>query len=264
MTETERYAAAVRALSGAEYHAVVDSTNLRAKDLARQSAPQGTAVFADRQTAGRGRLDRSWLSESGRGVYVSLIARPRALPAARSHELSFLAALAAADAIAAATGLSPRIKWPNDLVLDGRKICGILAETGLRPDGTVAWAVAGIGINALGRDFPGLPWAGSLEMSLAAGSPLPERGAIARELCAAWARWCDVHEREGFAPVREECARRMITLGRRVRAERDGQAVEGVAEALGADGALLLRLDGGASMALRWGEVSVRGMMGYT
>ena len=263
MTETERYAAAARALPGGEYHDVIDSTNIRAKELARRGAPEGTCVFSDRQTAGRGRLDRSWLSESRRGIYVSLIARPKDLPAARSQEISFLAALAAADAIRAATGLAPGIKWPNDLVLEGRKVCGILAETGLRPDGTVDWAVAGIGINVFGRDFPGLPWAGSLETALPEGAPRPERGAIAKELQAAWLRWRDVQDREGFAPLRGECARRMLTLGRRVRAERDGAAIEGLAEELCGDGALLLRLDSGEALKLRWGEVSVRGMMGY-
>ncbi len=148
-------------------------------------------------------------------------------------------------------------------MLSGLKVCGILAETALDAQGCVAWAVAGIGVNVLGREFPGLPWAGSLEMAMEQGAPLPERGRVAAALLSAWNMWSERHAREGFGPLREECARRMVTLGHRVRAERDGEAVEGFAEALGGDGSLLLRLDGGETLALRWGEVSVRGMMGY-
>lgn len=260
-----RYRDAVLA-AGCEYHDQIDSTNLCAKQLAREGAAQGTAVFAESQTAGRGRLSRSWMSESGRGIYMSYITRPEALAAMRSPELSFTAALAVCDAFdnaleKAGSPLRSGVKWPNDVILSGKKACGILAETGLKPDGTIDWAVTGIGLNILGVDFPEeLPWATSLQ---AAAGCIFERGPIASELMRRLDHWTKIWQEQGFEPIRLACKERMITLGKRVRAERDGDAITGTAVDLGEDGSLLLITDELAPLSLRFGEVSVRGMMGY-
>lgn len=264
--EMQRYREAVLAIGRCEFHETIDSTNLRAKELARQGAPAGTAVFAQQQTAGRGRLSRTWLSEPGRGVYMSYITRPAALPAQRSAELSFVAALAVCDAFdgaleQAGSPLRAGIKWPNDVILSGKKACGILAETGLRPDGCVDWAVTGIGLNVRGLEFPPeLPWATSLE---AAGGFAPERGALSRALMQRLSHWTALWQSEGFSPILAACRARMLTLGKRVRAERDGDAILGEAVDLAEDGSLLLRTEQGELLPLHFGEVSVRGMMGY-
>lgn len=260
------YKNAVLGCAGCEFHDAIDSTNLRAKTLAREGAPQCTAVFAERQSAGRGRLSRAWNSEAGRGIYMSMITRPQGVPAMRSPELSFLAALAVCDAFdevlcQAGSSIRAGIKWPNDVILGGKKACGILAETGLKPDGTIDWAVTGIGLNIYGLDFPpDLPWATSLE---AAASHVPGRAQIALSLLGGLSRWNAVWQKEGFAPILQACKGRMLTLGRRVRAERDGDAITGTALDLGADGSLLLQTDDGETVSLCFGEVSVRGMMGY-
>jgi len=265
-TEKMRYEAAVLSRAGCEFHSEIDSTNLRAKQIARQGAKQGTAVFAESQTAGRGRLSRSWMSESGRGIYMSYITRPASLPAVRSPELSFIAAIAVCDAFDAAlenarSPLRSGIKWPNDVILGSKKACGILAETGLKPDGNVDWAVTGIGLNILGLDFPEeLPWATSLQ---AAGGFEAERGEIALKLLDRLDHWTAIWADQGFGPIRAACKERMLTLGKRVRAERDGDSVTGYALDLGEDGSLLLQTDAGDILPMLFGEVSVRGMMGY-
>jgi len=264
--ETKRYRSAIEQMPLAEYHESIDSTNLRAKTLAREGALHGTAVFAESQSAGRGRLSRSWMSESGRGIYMSYITRPDSLHAQRSPELSFVAALAVCDAFdeaLAGAGMELRsgIKWPNDVILAGKKACGILAETGLKPDGTVDWAVTGIGLNICGTDFPQeLPWATSLECIL---GTRPERAEIAPALTERLAHWTALWQSEGFSPILSACKERMLTLGRRVRAERDGDSITGEAVDLAPDGSLLLKTDAGELLSLHFGEVSVRGMMGY-
>lgn len=266
ISEAKQYAQAVLGIPGCEFHDQIDSTNLRAKELARAGAPQGTAVFAECQSAGRGRLSRTWMSDGGRGIYMSCITRPASLPAQRSPELSFTAALAVCDAFDEAlcsAGLSVRagIKWPNDVILCGKKACGILAETGLKANGDVDWAVTGIGLNIRGTAFPPeLPWATSLEAVL---GKAPQRAGVALRLMDRLSHWTGVWQREGFSPILRECEQRMLTLHKRVRAERDGDSIEGEAVGLAEDGSLLLKTDGGEILPMRFGEVSVRGMMGY-
>lgn len=264
--EQTRYKEAVCAQENCFFYDETDSTNLRAKEMARQGAVQGTAVFAGAQTAGRGRLSRTWLSEAGRGIYMSYIVRPNGVSAMRSPELSFLSGLAVCecfDEMLALAGSNERaaLKWPNDVILGGKKACGILAETGLNAAGDIDWVVLGIGLNIFGTQFPeDLPWATSLEATAGA---IPERGVISQKLLERLGYWINIWEKEGFSPVREACAKRMLTLNRRVRALRDGDAIEGTAAELCPDGSLLLVTDSGERIELCFGEVSVRGMMGY-
>lgn len=264
--ELSTYRQSVLSIPLARYFDSTDSTNLQAKELARNGAEDGTTLFANMQTAGRGRLTRTWLSEANRGIYMSLITRPEALPSHRTPELSFWAALAVCDAIDSALekmGCVERaaLKWPNDVLLCGKKVCGILAETGLTPEGTVCWAVTGIGINVQGTQFPPeLPWASSLE---GATGCLFSRGDIAKELVDRLAFWKAVWLQKGFSLILKACGERMVTLNKRVRAESDGQGQIGMAIGLGDDGSLLLQTDDGQIHALRYGEVSVRGLMGY-
>ncbi|MFM7141205.1 MAG: biotin--[acetyl-CoA-carboxylase] ligase, partial [Alphaproteobacteria bacterium] len=116
-----------RFAGGVVHRDEVDSTNRLAIELARGGAAEGTAVVAEKQTAGRGRLGRTWESPPGLNLYLSVILRP-ALSPVEVPRLTLAAAVAVADAIAATTGLRPEIKWPNDVLVDGRKACGILTE----------------------------------------------------------------------------------------------------------------------------------------
>lgn len=123
----------------------VGSTNDEAKRLAQGGAPEGTLVAADEQTAGRGRGENSWLSPKGKGIYASLVLRP-ALEPSRGGELSLLVGAAAAEALSEETALRVEVKWPNDLVIHGQKVGGILVEAAAG-DRVLEYAVAGIGVN---------------------------------------------------------------------------------------------------------------------
>lgn len=247
----------------------VDSTNLLAKRLAREGAAHSTLVLAERQTQGRGRRGRGWASPPGRNVYMSLIVRPDNLPLQRATALIFLTALAvrrACEGAVRAAGYAKEeplffIKWPNDLIAGGKKISGMLLETSAGEGGALDWAVIGVGINVLGADFPPeLPYAASVESASGArvrraelvGRFLDEFGALYRAFAAEGAQAV-------WTPYRRACA----TLGARVRAELPGEIVEGVARDIAADGALILRADGGEELILHAGDVSVRGVMGY-
>lgn len=152
--EIRRWLTAKTIGGGLEIHGLLDSTNNRAKALAAAGAPHGLAVVADAQSGGRGRLGRSFFSPGQAGVYMTVILRPDCAPD-KAGLLTSLAAVAAARAAEKVSGADVKIKWVNDLYLNGRKICGILTEAGHAPEGgRLDWAVVGIGINAGRMTFP--------------------------------------------------------------------------------------------------------------
>lgn len=247
------------AARGVVYFERVDSTNLVAKQLARQGAPHGTLVLADEQTHGRGRRGRGWVSRPGLGVWMSLIVRPE-LPTERAPELVMVAAVAMARAIRSLAPLDVWIKWPNDLVACGKKLCGMLLEMSAAPDGALDFAVIGIGVNVLGRDFPEeLPEAGSIEsvsdLALHRASVV---SAFLDQFDLVYSLWIE----GGMKKLLPAYKALSSTLGARVRAVLPGEELLGLAEGIAPDGALLLRLDDGTLRALYAGDVSVRGMNG--
>jgi BirA family biotin operon repressor/biotin-[acetyl-CoA-carboxylase] ligase len=129
----------------------VDSTNQAVKALAVTGEPEGAAVVSDTQTAGRGRRGRAWVSPPGSGLYMSVLFRPKGWPPVFASRMPLMVAVAAAEAIEAVTGLAPGIKWPNDLLLSGRKLTGILCEADMDPE-QIQFIVAGIGINIVRPD----------------------------------------------------------------------------------------------------------------
>lgn len=209
----------------------VDSTNTRARELAVAGAPHGTLVTAAEQTAGRGRQGRTWTAPAGRALLLSLVIRepPRLLP------------LAAGVAVAEVAGDAARVKWPNDVLIEGGKVAGILVEG--RPQQN--WAVLGIGLNvALAPDdFPPelRVTAATLGLGPEALEPMLDR------LLTALARWLEAAEPEVLEAVR----RRDALHGRRVR----WTAGEGVADGIDDDGRLLVARPGGERVALDAGEV---------
>ena len=238
----------------------IDSTNTAAKAMALQGAPQGTAVIADTQTGGRGRLGRSFHSPGGKGVYLSLILRPRCSAEALMH-LTCAVGCAMCDAVEAVSGIRPGIKWINDLVCGKRKLGGILVELGFAPGGTVDYAVIGVGINCLQK-------AGEFPPELTATSLLQETGkAVSREaLIAAMLVALEKMSRELLtrqeailACYRSDC----VTIGKEVSLQKGDEVRHGVATGVDAQGALLVRFPDGHTEAIAMGEVSVRGMYGY-
>ena len=260
--------ALARALSGHPWAETVqvldsiDSTNNYLKRLAAMGAPEGTVAIAEEQTAGRGRLGRSFSSRKGVGLYFSVLLRPQ-LPPERLMHLTCAVAVAVCDAIEEAAGFRPGIKWINDLVARGRKLCGILAELALTQGGQVDYAVVGIGINCAQEpeDFdPAIrDMAGSLAMI--AGRPI-DRTALAAACVRAMERLsADLSDSAGYlARYRADC----ITLGSRIQVIRGDSRRPGQALDIREDGGLVVQYTDGTIETVQSGEVSVRGLYGYT
>jgi BirA family biotin operon repressor/biotin-[acetyl-CoA-carboxylase] ligase len=221
------------------------STNDRARELAEAGAVHGEVVVAESQTAGRGRRGRAWSSPAGRNLYMSVILRPQ-LPPQRAPELTLVASLAACDACRQA-GVEAGIKWPNDVLIDGRKVAGILTELSAEPD-AVHWVVLGIGVNlnATPGDFPEELRELATSLSIERGQPVP-RALFAAALLSILEEWLDVHAADGFGPIREAWRARSCTLGREVQVDADGGELAGVAEDIDESGALIVRTRSGLS-----------------
>jgi len=180
------------------HHRATDSTNERAKQLAMAGAPHGTLVTADEQSAGRGRQGRVWTAEAGHALLMSLVVRGLGREDAL---LPLVAAVAVSEACEQTAGVSCAIKWPNDVWIDGRKVCGILVEG--RPQ--EGWAVLGIGLNVSTPSFPGelAETATSLEL---AASPAPPRDTVLEVLLAALDRWLAASPADTLAAWRKRDA----------------------------------------------------------
>lgn len=210
---------------------VVDSTQDVAFALAGAGAPDGSAVVADSQRAGRGRRGRPWRDEPGASLLCSILIRPRLAPA-RWPLLSLAAGVAVAQALERTAAVSTRLKWPNDVVLGQRKLAGILLESRPTTPGTV---VVGVGINVGQRQFPAEIAATATSVRLVTGRSV-EREALLRSLLEELAMCRRRLEDDGFAPIREAWMARSATLGTLVRVD----GVRGRAVDLDADGALVI------------------------
>ena len=245
--------------------AEVDSTNLRARQLAAEGAADGTVVVADRQTAGRGRLGRSFQSPGGQGIYLTALLRPD-LPPERLSPVTAMAGVAVCRAVERLCGVSPGLKWPNDPVLDGKKLCGILTELSLEGEsGRLQYLAVGIGVNVGQKeeDFsPEVrPVATSLLLEL--GRPV-SRPALAAAEIEALDRLYTALLSGDTAPYLAACRRDCVNLGRPVQLMLpDGTRQSAVAEDLDEDFGLVVRLEDGSRRIVRSGEVSVRGLYGY-
>lgn len=240
----------------------VDSTNDYLRKLARSGAPHGTVVIADHQTGGHGRRGRSFLSPAGVGIYFSLLLRPGCAPAELMH-LTCATAAAMCDAVEASAGFRPGIKWTNDLVYGGRKLCGILTELGLTPQGGLDYAIIGIGVNCCQRqeDFPPALQGIAGSLSMAAGHTIC-RARVAAAMMVSLNAMADT-----LLPGREEMLRRYrrdcVTLGQEISLLRGDEVRHGRALDVDDQGALVVAFPDGTVEAVSSGEVSVRGMYGY-
>ena len=217
------------------------STNRDCERLAGEGAPEGVVVLAETQTAGRGRQTREWFSPKGVNLYFSLLLRPDVDPS-RAASLPLLAGLAVALAVeSVCPGLDPRIKWPNDILAGGRKLCGILCEM-QAGTGRVRSIVAGIGINVNLREesLPGELRARATSLFMETGRVFPRAAVLAAVLNRfepLYTRW----QSEGLAPFLPEIGQRDLLRGRTVAIDRMGHLVEGVAAGIREDGALRLQ-----------------------
>jgi BirA family biotin operon repressor/biotin-[acetyl-CoA-carboxylase] ligase len=228
--------------------ASIDSTNRSLLDEARAGAPDGLVVVADHQTAGRGRLGRSWEATPGTSLLVSVLLRPD-LPVDRLFVLTLAAALALADAVGAVAGITAGLKWPNDLVVGDRKLAGLLAETDVSA-GTARAVVIGAGCNLTADAFPPELAPQATAAELEAGRAV-DRDVLLEAFLAALANRLD-----DLDAVLADARARSATLGRRVRIELPGdQVLEGEATELADDGSLIVRDDAGREHVVSVGDV---------
>jgi BirA family biotin operon repressor/biotin-[acetyl-CoA-carboxylase] ligase len=236
----------VSAMWGGEWDihwlAEVDSTNTYVHDLARQQAPAGLVAVADHQTAGRGRLDRRWESPPGANLLASVLLRPEFGPA-DVHLCAGAVALAGADACRLVAGVEPVLKWPNDLLLEGAKLAGILAEAEFSGPRLTA-VVVGIGINVA---WPGPPGAGGTCLDDVGGMAQPvDRQILLRQLLDALEPRCaQLDDAQGRRSLAEEVRRRCATLGQQVRVTLSAEELTGRADAIDDAGHLVVETAGG-------------------
>lgn len=230
------------------------STNTEAASWAMQGSPEGLCVVADEQTAGRGRLERRWVSPKGAGLYCSVVLRPhiaqRSLPL-----ITLMASLAVHDALRRSCDLLTDIKWPNDVLANGRKLCGILSEV---VETTLGRAVVvGIGINLSEESFPAevSDTATSIE---SVTNKKPDRDQLLDALLAAiFERYTVLQGKGGEAEtVRCWCGASSFANGKRIRLQNADSVIEGVTRGLELDGALRLETDDGQVHQIRAGDVS--------
>jgi len=238
------------------YEEEVDSTNRLAREVARAGAVEGTVVIADTQTAGRGRLGRSWFSPPSVNLYLSVVLRPD-IPPARAPQLALVAAGAVAASIEEVAGIRPAIKWPNDVILHGRKVAGILTEMDSEAD-RVVFAIVGVGVNlnvsaeTLARALPGT----ATSLAAATGRSV-DRVAFAARLLAELEQRYSCYLTQGFGALRKEWESYSCLTGHEVtvtgpEGRRQGQVI-GVDQG----GALCLRGAGGRTIRVLAGDVTL-------
>ncbi len=234
------------------YYDQIDSTNDVARALAEEEAPEGTLVMADTQTAGRGRLGRSWIAPPGTSLLMSILFRP-SLPLEWVHRLVMVCGLAVAEAAEAAIGVPVDVKWPNDLLLGGKKFTGLLPESAIIGD-KLAWVIVGIGVNVNTVFAPPDPLAETATSLRMVGGREYERASLLGEILANLNRW---HTRIYDSALIETWRARCVTLGQRIRVETSGAVIEGLAEELDDSGALWLRDNAGQRRRLFSSEATV-------
>ncbi len=232
---------------------ILDSTNNTAEKLAMDGAEQGVVVIAEGQFKGRGRLGRSWVSPKEKGIYLSVILRPK-IPPSATPKITLIASVATAMAIRKISSLPALIKWPNDVFIKNKKISGILTEIAARPD-TIKFLILGIGINVnTPKEF--LP-AEATSISEELGQPI-NRIALAKELLRELEKYYLLFNHKGFECIIGEWQNLSATLGSRVRVEDSENVYEG--QAVGIDkvtGSLIVRKDNGFSSTVLSGDVKI-------
>jgi BirA family transcriptional regulator, biotin operon repressor / biotin---[acetyl-CoA-carboxylase] ligase len=236
--------------------AETDSTNQVAFKLAEEGGEEGTVVLADGQRRGKGRLGREWASPSGVNLYCSVVLRPPILPVV-AYQLTFLSAVAVARAIERTTDLSPRIKWPNDILINGRKIAGLLNEMSAETE-KVNFVILGIGVNLNMRadQFPKTLRHPASSLFLEGGREVG-RISFIRALLTELDLLYALYLREGDAPIRKEWLDRCDIVGRMVTVTCRDYAFTGMVGGIDDSGALLVRLPSGVEEKVLSGDVTI-------
>ena len=243
------------------YFDSIDSTNTKAQELAEKGYPSGTLVVADKQIAGKGRRGRNWESPSGCGIFMTLMLKPDINPNNASM-LTLVSALAVAKALADITGKDAKIKWPNDIVIDGRKVCGILTEMSAQFD-YINNIVIGIGINVNNSSFPEEISATASSLRLLSGGKKYRRAEIIEKIMEYFEKYYSIFlETEDLSALVNEYDAMLVNMKRQVKVLDPKEPFEGTAMGITKTGELIV--DTWESRKLvSSGEVSVRGINGY-
>ncbi|MBI1976117.1 MAG: biotin--[acetyl-CoA-carboxylase] ligase [Candidatus Omnitrophica bacterium] len=230
------------------------STNDVAAKLAVQGMPEGTVVFAESQSKGRGRLGRAWVSPKGKSILMSVIFRPKLLPN-QASQITLMSAVAAAKAVEKETGITSQIKWPNDILIEGKKIAGILTEMQAETD-QIRYLIVGIGMN-VNVPKEALPEnATSIHIETGdMGQGTGDRIRLAQELLRQLERGYDLLHDGQWETVCQEWQERSILTGKQVNVRCMERQIEGTVTGLDPDGSLLIRLDHGLTERVMAGDV---------
>jgi BirA family transcriptional regulator, biotin operon repressor / biotin---[acetyl-CoA-carboxylase] ligase len=222
------------------YEDVVDSTQKIAYRLAYEQALDGTVVVAEEQTAGRGRMERKWHSPRYTGIWMSIILRPK-IPLAKAPQLTLIAAVAVVQAIEELTELSPQIKWPNDILVQGKKLTGILTELQAEADQINSVIIGmGINVNQKREDFPADLQELATSLSIEQGQPI-SRSAMIRSVLTHLEKLYLLYLEKGFYPIKLLWEGYAISIGKTIRARTLTNVVEGIALGITDDGVLKLK-----------------------
>lgn len=240
------------------FYEETDSTNACIRRLAQEGAPEGTLAVADVQTAGRGRRGRAWTSPKGSGIWMSLLLRPN-IPPAKASLITLLSGLSVCKAIERVTGLRPQIKWPNDILLNGKKIVGILTEMECEMS-DIYFVVPGIGINVNTESFPEELQQKATSLRLELGHEVSRNDLLCACMEEIESHYAKFEAAGSFLPLLEDYRKRCITLGATVRVL-DREPFTADVLDLTDDGELLVRrADNGKEQVVFSGEVSIRGL----
>lgn len=239
------------------YHPSLDSTNLEAKRRIANGETRKLLIIADSQTNGQCRHDRLWESPPGKGVWASFV-QPVAAPFEALPQSTLTLAVAVRQGIENATGISLRVKWPNDLLGDGQKCCGLLAETipGAKAGRPVP-LVLGVGINCnhAVNDFPSHLQGLAASLSILAGGTVFDRATVLVSVARSITRWFGLWEKQGFEPVREAWLAHNCTVGKTLSLPDGYGYTRAVAEDIDATGALMAVAEDGVRLRIDSGEI---------
>ncbi|MFA5059246.1 MAG: biotin--[acetyl-CoA-carboxylase] ligase [Candidatus Omnitrophota bacterium] len=235
-----------------EYHETCSSTMDLAFQKGVDGAPEGTVVFSDGQSKGRGRLGRAWFSPKGKGIYMSVILRPQLNPT-QAAQLTLLTGVAVSQAVKNTSNISALIKWPNDILVHHKKLAGILTEISAEID-RVKFVIVGIGINVNAKLDQLVPGATSI---LAENKHPVSRVDLAKEILREIEKWYLLFQSSGFEPVAKKWKELSATLHKRVRIADPAGVIEGIAVDIDHDGGLLIRKDSGVIVKKMAGDVVV-------
>ena len=243
------------------YFEETDSTNIQAKVLAEKNSANGMLIVADMQNAGKGRRGRRWESPSGTGIFMSLLLRPKFSPQ-KASMLTLVMAQAVAKVLRETLGLEAGIKWPNDIVVNGKKVCGILTEMSTEID-YINYVVVGIGINANVEAFPEEIRNMATSLKLEKGETILRAKLIADIVATFEILYQKFEYEQNLLFLQAEYNTMLVNIGKQVRVLEPGNEYEAKAQGINEVGELVVEKETGEVIAVYAGEVSVRGLYGY-